>query len=143
MKLFTIGFTKTTAESFFERLSAAGVTRVIDVRISNASQLAGFAKKPDVEYFLRTIAGIDYEHRLELAPSEEMFKRYRQSKDWDTLAAAYTALLEERAVESTLDPATFEGACLLCSEHEPSQCHRRLAAEHLAEAWPDVEIEHL
>jgi len=143
MTLFTIGFTKTTAQSFFERLTAAGVSRVIDVRISNVSQLAGFAKKPDLEYFLETIAGIGYEHRLELAPSEEMFKRYRKSKNWDTLAAAYTTLLQQRAVEATLDPATFEGACLLCSEHEPSQCHRRLAAEHLAEAWPDVEIVHL
>lgn len=143
MKLFTIGFTKTTAESFFERLTAASVSRVVDVRISNVSQLAGFAKKPDLEYFLRTIAGIGYEHRLELAPSEEMFKRYRQSKDWDALAEGYTALLAERAVESTLDPAAFEGACLLCSEHEASRCHRRLAAEHLAQAWSGVEIEHL
>ena len=143
MKLFTIGFTKTTAESFFERLTSAGVERVVDVRISNASQLAGFAKRADIEYFLQTIAGIGYEHRLDLAPSEEMFKRYRKTKDWDSLAAAYTALLEERNVESILEPAAFEGACLLCSEHEPSMCHRRLAAEHLAGAWPDVEIVHL
>ncbi len=120
MKLFTIGFTKTTAESFFERLAVAGVDRVVDVRISNTSQLAGFAKKADIEYFLRAISGIGYEHQPELAPSEEMFKRYQKTKDWDTLAPAYAALLEQRKVESTLDPAAFEGACLLCSEHEPS-----------------------
>ncbi len=64
MKLFTIGFTKTTAESFFSRLSQAGVKKVIDIRLNNASQLAGFAKKTDLIYFLKTICGIDYEHRL-------------------------------------------------------------------------------
>ena len=143
MKLFTIGFTKTTAESFFDRLAAAGVRRVVDVRISNASQLAGFAKKPDIEYFLNTITGIEYEHQLQLAPTEEMFKQYRATKDFEALAAAYSPLLKERAVESIFEPAAFDGACLLCSEDEPSTCHRRLAAEHLARSWPDVEIVHL
>jgi uncharacterized protein (DUF488 family) len=143
LKLFTIGFTKTTAESFFTRLIEAGVTRVIDVRISNSSQLAGFAKQADLEYFLRAIAEIDYEHHLELAPTEELFKMYRGGGSWEDLEAGYTALLAERRVEEQLDRERFDGVCLLCSEHEPSQCHRRLAAEYLASRWGGVEIEHL
>jgi len=143
LKLFTIGFTKTTAESFFTRLIEAGVTRVIDVRISNSSQLAGFAKQADLEYFLRAIAEIDYEHHLELAPTEELFKMYRGGGSWEDLEAGYTALLAERRVEEQLDRERFDRVCLLCSEHEPSQCHRRLAAEYLASRWGGVEIEHL
>jgi uncharacterized protein (DUF488 family) len=143
LELFTIGFTKTTAESFFTRLIEAGVTRVIDVRISNSSQLAGFAKQADLEYFLRAIAEIDYEHHLELAPTEELFKTYRGGGSWEDLEAGYTALLAERRVEEQLDRERVDGVCLLCSEHEPSQCHRRLAAEYLASRWGGVEIEHL
>jgi uncharacterized protein (DUF488 family) len=143
LKLFTIGFTKTTAESFFTRLSEAGVTRVIDVRISNSSQLAGFAKQADLEYFLRELGGIAYEHHLELAPTEELFKTYRGGGSWEDLEAGYTALLAERRVEEQLDRERFERACLLCSEDTPTQCHRRLAAEYLARRWDGVEIEHL
>lgn len=143
MELFTIGFTKSSAESFFSRLREAGVTRVVDVRISNTSQLAGFAKRDDLAFFLREVAGIEYEHRLELAPSEELFKAYRGGGTWDDLEAGYRALLAERAVETSIDPSDLDGAALLCSEAGPEQCHRRLAAEYLEAAWPDVEVTHL
>ena len=143
MRLYTIGFTKSSAESFFSRLREAGVTRVVDVRISNTSQLAGFAKRDDLAFFLREIGGIAYEHRLELAPSEELFKAYRGGGSWEELERGYRALLAERAVDASIDASALDGAALLCSEAEPDQCHRRLAAEYLEAAWPGVEVEHL
>jgi uncharacterized protein (DUF488 family) len=143
MELFTIGFTKSSAESFFSRLREAGVTRVVDVRISNTSQLSGFAKRDDLAFFLRELGGIEYEHRLELAPSEELFKAYRGGGTWEDLESGYRALLRERAVETSIDPSDLDGAALLCSEAGPEQCHRRLAAEHLAAAWSDVTVTHL
>lgn len=143
MRLLTIGFTKSSAESFFSRLREAGVRRVVDVRISNTSQLAGFAKRDDLAYFLREIGGIEYEHRLELAPTEELFKAYRGGGEWEDLEAGYRALLAERAVETSIDPGDLDGAALLCSEAGPEHCHRRLAAEYLAAAWPGVTVEHL
>ncbi len=116
---------------------------MVDVRISNTSQLAGFAKRDDLEFFLREIAGIGYEHRLELAPSEELFKAYRGGGTWGDLETGYRALLAERAVETSIAPSDLDGSALLCSEAGPEQCHRRLAAEYLAAAWPDVEVRHL
>jgi uncharacterized protein (DUF488 family) len=143
MKLFTIGFTKTSAEHFFARLKAAGVKTVIDVRLNNASQLAGFAKKDDLAFFARTICGAGYEHLPELAPTAEMLKIYRQSKDgWLAYARAFLELMTHRKIER-LDRARLDGGCLLCSEAVPHHCHRRLVAEYLRDKWGDVEIEHL
>ena len=73
MRLFTIGFTKKSAEGFFTNLSKAGVKRVIDIRLNNMSQLAGFTKRDDLRYFLRTICNIDYIHLPELAPNKGDF----------------------------------------------------------------------
>jgi uncharacterized protein (DUF488 family) len=143
--LYTIGFTKSSAEHFFSRLKRAGVRRLVDIRLNNTSTLAGFTKRDDLPYFLRTILDAEYVHEPSLAPSEEMLKAY-QSKQigWDELAGRYNALVEERGVAATLDRSLFAGpSVLLCSEAEAKQCHRRLAAEHLQRAWGDVEIVHL
>ena len=143
MKLFTIGFTRTSAEHFFARLKAAGVKTVIDVRLNNGSQLAGFAKKDDLAFFTRTICGAGYAHLPELAPTPPMLKAYRDSKDgWPAYARAFLDLMARRRIER-LDRARLDGGCLLCSEAVPHHCHRRLVAEYLRDKWGAVEIEHL
>ena len=142
MKIFTIGFTKTSAESFFSRLTDAGVRAVIDVRLNNVSQLSGFAKRDDLRYFLQTLSGIDYSHQPELAPTKELLARYRDDGDWDTYEREFQDLMSQRQIQ-TLPRADFESACLLCSESTPERCHRRLVAEHLEFAWGNVEISHL
>lgn len=142
--LCTIGFTRKSAERFFTLLTDAGVRRVLDVRLHNRTQLAGFSKGPDLEYFLRAIGGIGYQAVAHLAPSPALFAYLKkQGGTWEAYANRYVALLRERQVERTLDRAQFDGACLLCAEHEPDQCHRRLAAEYLRDAWGNLEIRHL
>jgi uncharacterized protein (DUF488 family) len=147
MKLFTIGFTQTSAQHFFARLKHGGVRTVIDVRLNNVSQLAGFAKKDDLRYFASTICGAGYEHLPELAPTREMLEAYRQgSKEsksgWPIYARAFLDLMARRKIER-LDRARLDGGCLLCSEATPHHCHRRLVAEYLQDKWRDIEIVHL
>jgi len=144
MRLYTIGFTKTTAEAFFTRLKTAGVKRVIDVRLNNVSQLAGFAKRDDLAYFLKAICDCDYVHRPELAPTQEILDDYREKKiDWAEYARRFSALLVDRAVENTISPDELANACLLCSEPTAENCHRRLVAEYFQERFPEIEIMHL
>ena len=144
MKIFTIGFTKKPAAAFFNRLKDAGVARLIDIRLNNTSQLAGFTKKDDLRYFAREICGIDYLHKPELAPTPEIFDAYKKRNGaWEPFERSFLHLMNERHVETTLSPATLDGACLLCSEEKPHHCHRRLVAEYLREKWPAVEIDHL
>ena len=144
VKLFTIGFTKKSAEVFFTKLSKAGVKRVIDIRLNNVSQLAGFAKRDDLRYFLRTICNIDYIHLPELAPTKEILEAYKKNKgDWSVYEKDFMALLEQRRPEETASKEVFDGGCLLCSELEPDKCHRRLVAKYLNEKWGDVEVVHI
>lgn len=144
MKLFTIGFTKTSAEHFFTRLQRAGVARIADVRLNNVSQLAGFAKKDDLQYFSKVICGIGYTHVPLLAPEKAMLDEYRKSThNWQIYEDRFLNLMRQRQIEQQLFPSDFDGACLLCSEDKPHHCHRRLAAEYLRSKWPDVEIVHL
>jgi uncharacterized protein (DUF488 family) len=144
MRLFTIGFTKTSAENFFERLQKAGVERLVDVRLNNVSQLAGFAKRDDLRYFVKAICGIDYVHRPELAPTAGMLADYKKQRgEWNEYEKRFVRLMESRRIEATIPPAALEGACLLCSEKEPHHCHRRLVAEYLRDKWVDVQIRHL
>ena len=146
MKVFTIGFTKTTAERFFGRLGDAGVRRVVDVRLNNRSQLAGFAKRDDLKFFLRALGGIDYVHEPMLAPTQDILDALKKNKGaWEDYERAFLALMRERRIEEKLEPSLFEGGCLLCSEEKPHHCHRRLVLEYLAEAWPeaDVQVVHL
>lgn len=142
--IFTIGFTQKTAREFFERLRGAGVKRVLDVRLNNVSQLAGFTKRDDLEYFLKEIGGIDYLHLPLLAPTQEMLDEYKKEKrGWDNYAKRFLDLMEERKIENQLSPEQVGGGCLLCSEHQPHHCHRRLVAEYLRERWGALEIKHL
>jgi uncharacterized protein (DUF488 family) len=143
MKLFTIGSTKTSAEDFFSRLSKAHVKKLIDVRLNNVSQLAGFAKKNDLRFFTKAICGIGYEHFSELAPTQDILNDYRKSKGpWSTYAQKFLDLMARRKIEN-IDRSRLDGGCLLCSEHKHHHCHRRLVAEYLKGKWGDVETEHL
>lgn len=144
VKIFTIGFTKKTAEEFFTLLIRAGVKRVIDIRLNNVSQLAGFTKREDLCYFLRTIGGIDYIHRTDLAPTQQIMDAFKKSKGiWSDYERDFLALLSARKVEREIAPELLNEACLLCSEEKPLQCHRRLVAEYLRSKWSNVEIIHL
>lgn len=144
MKIFTIGFTKKSAETFFTRLKSAGVKRLIDVRLNNVSQLAGFTKKDDLRYFTGAICNIDYVHLLELAPTADILDAYKKAKhgDWALYERKFLELMRTRHVEE-ISRDTLDGGCLLCSEEKPHRCHRRLVAEYLKEKWGDVEIEHI
>jgi uncharacterized protein (DUF488 family) len=134
--LTTIGFTKTTAEEFFERLSKARVKKLIDVRLHNTSQLSGFAKAEDLAYFLRKICGIQYLHQPLLAPTDPMLKAYKKEKgDWGAYEKRFLTLMADRQIEKKIVPAMLDGACLLCSEATPHHCHRRLVCEYLNEKW--------
>lgn len=143
--LYTIGFTKSSAEHFFGRIRQAGARRLVDIRLNNTSTLAGFTKRDDLEYFLRSLLDVEYLHEPLLAPTTELLKAIQGKQiGWDEYAARYNALIEERKVAEVLDRATFEGpTVLLCSEATADQCHRRLAAEHLSRAWGGLEIVHL
>ena len=146
MDIYSIGFTKTTAEGFFTRLTDNRVERVLDVRLNTKSQLAGFAKGRDLSYFLAAIAGITYEHEPMLCPSAEILEQYKRRGEmpWGEYERQFMALMRARRVAERLDRATFERrTALLCSEATPEHCHRRLVIEHLAEHWPDVHAVHL
>ncbi len=142
--LFTMGFTQKSAEEFFTRLQKAGVRRVLDIRLNNTSQLAGFAKKDDLRYFLKAIAGIDYRHLPDLAPTKEIIEAYKKrGGGWDRYEKEFLALLESRRIQERIRPEDVDGNCFLCTEPEPVHCHRRLVVEYLAARWPDVTIVHL
>jgi uncharacterized protein (DUF488 family) len=143
--LYTIGFTKSSAEHFFGRLQRAGIRRLVDIRLNNTSTLASFTKKGDLAFFLRAILDVEYVHEPLLAPTPEMLKSYQGKQvSWDAYVPQYKALIEEREVARVLDRATFEGpTVLLCSEATAEHCHRRLVAEHLSRAWGNLEIAHL
>ena len=144
MKIFTIGFTQKSAKEFFEALRAAGVRRLIDVRLNNVSQLAGFSKKSDLEYFLDAICSIPYSHRVDLAPTQDMLDEYKKSGgSWEAYEKRFLGLMEDRRISETLSRELVDGSCLLCSELKPKQCHRRLVAEHLKSKWGDITITHL
>lgn len=143
MKLFTIGFTKTSAESFFERLRQAGVKRVVDVRLNNVSQLAGFAKRDDLRYFLQAVGGIGYEHQTAFAPTQPMLDTYKKERgDWAEYEKRFLDLMVQRRIED-IERTGLAEACLLCSEDKPHHCHRRLVAEYLRDKWGDIDIVHL
>jgi uncharacterized protein (DUF488 family) len=144
----TIGFAGKTAEEFFSLLGEAGVKKVIDIREKRVGQLSGFAKFPDIVFFLERVGGIAYAYEPVLAPSPEIRGAYRQTKDWSAYESAFLQLMRHRSIPESLQPADFEGAfALLCSEPGPEKCHRRLVAEILAEHWRSqghtAEISHL
>ncbi len=144
VQLFTIGFAGTTAERFFTLLREAGVRRIIDVRLNNTSQLSGFSKRDDLRFFLREVAGIDYVHMPELAPTQEMLDAYKKQKgSWDVYEREFNALMAGRGIENAISREMAHLGCLLCSEKKPHHCHRRLVAEYLQERWGDLSTTHL
>lgn len=144
MKVCTIGFTKKTARRFFELLRDSGAKRVVDVRLNNVSQLAGFAKKDDLAYFLETICGMTYVHLPVLAPTQEMLDKYKKQRgSWETYETQFLELMQQRRIEENVSREVVADGCLLCSEDKPHHCHRRLVAEYLQRHWGDVGIAHL
>lgn len=143
MRIYTLGFSHKSAEEFFDILRESGVRRVVDIRRSNTNQLAGFTKKDDLRYFLRVILDMPYTHELALAPSADLMHAYRHDEiGFDEFSKQLREEYDAGDV-SSLDRSLFDDAVLLCSEADPSTCHRLVAAEYLAEVWDDVEIVHL
>lgn len=144
MKILTIGFTKKSARRFFELLRASDARRIVDVRLNNVSQLAGFTKRDDLSYFLHEICGMEYMHLPELAPTQEMLANYRKRRiSWEAYEALFMELMRERRIEQTISQDLVSDGCLLCSEDRPHHCHRRLVAEYLEHHWGNVDIAHL
>jgi uncharacterized protein (DUF488 family) len=144
MKIYTVGFTKKPARKFFELLRAEKATSVVDVRLNNISQLAGFAKRDDLAYFLREICDMEYSHQTALAPTKEMLDDYKKhGQSWGKYEVRFLDLMVERRIETSISPATLDNAVLLCSEATPHHCHRRLVAEYLQSCWQSVDIQHL
>ena len=145
MKLYTIGFTKKTAKQFFEILRRADIKRLVDIRLNNRSQLAGFTKKEDLEYFLQTICDASYHHLPDLAPTQDILDDLKKRKGtWSQYERRFQDLMRERGAIEKFEKGFFdEPSCLLCSEATAEHCHRRLVAEALNRRWPDLEIAHL
>lgn len=144
INVFTVGFTKKTAGEFFEKLRAAGIKRVVDVRLNKVSQLAGFSKRDDLEYFLKEILDVEYVEAPLLAPTQPMLDAYKKNKgSWDSYENDFLRLMEERHIEDKIDPSLLAGGCLLCSEDTPHYCHRRLVVDYLQKRWGNLSIKHI
>ena len=144
IRTYTIGFTKKTAQAFFTKLREAGVVRVVDVRLNNSSQLAGFAKREDLEFFLQGLYGIEYVHLPELAPTKEILDAYKKNNgEWSVYEREFLELMDKRRIHESVPKELIAGGCLLCSEHLPEHCHRRLVVEYLARHWGNIETTHL
>jgi uncharacterized protein (DUF488 family) len=145
MDIYTCGFTQKSARQFFESLRRVGIRQLIDVRLKNMSQLAGFAKKDDLAYFLREICQAEYQHQPLLAPTEELLEYVKKGKgSWETYEQRFLALLAQRQIEERLDRRLFEvPTVLLCSEATPEHCHRRLVLQYLNSTWGNVTAIHL
>ena len=145
MEVCTIGFTQTTAADFFGKLRRYGIRRLVDVRLNNVSQLAAFAKRDDLSFFLKELCGAEYLHEIRLAPTQEMLDAYKKQKgSWDVYASLFLDLMRERRIERELNPDLFDvPTALLCSEPTADYCHRRLVVEYLQEKWSDVRSVHL
>ena len=145
MEIYSIGFTQKSASEFFGTLKAHGIERLLDVRLNNTSQLAGFAKQADLAYFLREICNASYEHEPLLAPTQDILDAFKKQKgDWDVYEREFTALMISRNVESAIDKESFKiKTVLLCSEPAAEHCHRRLVLEYLQKHWKNVTIRHL
>ena len=143
--LYTIGFTKKSAEHFFELLKKNHITKLVDVRINNASQLAGFAKGKDLQYFVKQICDAKYEHIIDFAPTKDLLSLWRKGEvNWSQYTEVYLNLLKNRSVLNRYNIHNFNNACFLCSEETPEFCHRRLLAEYMKEhSNEDVKIIHL
>lgn len=139
--LYTIGFTKKNAQKFFELLKNAGVRKLVDIRINNASQLAGFAKGTDLKFFMKAICNAEYEHITDLAPTKELLKDYQDKViDWNGYTVIFKKILQDRHIAERFNVENFDNCCFLCTEDTPEQCHRRLVAEFFKAKNPDKDI---
>ncbi len=143
--LYTIGFTKKSAERFFSLLRDNRVKQLVDVRISNNSQLAGFAKGKDLAFFTKEICHIPYLHIVDFAPTKELLDQWHKHEvDWEDYVKIYNDLLKSRNILREYGIRQFDGACFLCSEETPENCHRRLLAEYLQRhSNEETRIQHL
>lgn len=144
MKVFSIGFTEKSAEKFFNLIKSEPIKTLVDVRLNNVSQLAGFAKKNDLKFFLKEICNVDYIHAPDLAPTKEILDPYKKGNmSWEVYEDKFLNLMAKRNIER-IDKTLIEDSCLLCSEHKPHQCHRRLVIDYLNKQWDtDFEVKHL
>jgi len=145
MKTYTIGFTQKGANKFFTLIKSNNVSRVLDVRLNNVSQLSGFAKRDDLKFFLSEICNVDYIHLDELAPTKDILSDYKKKViTWDAYEDSFLNLMAKRNVERSIDKSMLNNGCLLCSEHKPHYCHRRLVIDYLNSCWDtDIEVVHL
>jgi uncharacterized protein (DUF488 family) len=144
VNVFTVGFTKKSAAQFFEKLRAAGVKRVVDVRLNKVSQLAGFSKRDDLKYFLKEILDVGYVEAPLLAPTQPLLDAYKKSKGrWEDYERDFLRLMEERRIEDKIDRSLLADGCLLCSEDTPHHCHRRLVVDYLQKHWGNLTIKHI
>lgn len=145
LTVYTIGFTKKNAEQFFFLLRTSEAKRIVDVRLNNVSQLAGFAKRDDLKFFANEICHLDYIHIPDLAPTKEILDAYKKhGGDWAVYEDNFFDLMEKRSIEKSVKPEVMDGGCLLCSEHKPHHCHRRLVAEYLNKKWGgNITVKHL
>jgi uncharacterized protein (DUF488 family) len=145
MQIFTIGFTKRSAANFFETLRRAGVKRLLDVRLNNSSQLAGFTKASDLPFFLKEICDAEYQHEPLLAPTQELLDGYKKAKgSWNDYERKFLQLMAERKIDEKIDKRLFDApTALLCSERTAEHCHRRLVVEYLRAKWGDISLVHL
>ena len=144
MNVFTIGFTEKTAKRFFELIRSSGVKRVVDVRLNNTGQLAGFSKQADLAYFLRELCQVEYIHVPELAPTKDILDVYKKhGGTWSVYEAEFLNLMERRRIDQSVAKDIVDQGCLLCSENKPHHCHRRLVVEYLQNKWGDINTTHL
>ncbi len=145
MEIYSIGFTQKSASEFFGALKTHGIERLLDVRLNNTSQLAGFAKQADLAWFLGQICNCAYQHEPLLAPEQGMLDAYKKQKgSWDQYSEEFLTLMRSRNIESQIDKESFhQKTVLLCSEPTAENCHRRLVLEYLQQSWKDVIIHHL
>lgn len=147
MVLFTIGFTKKPAKKFFNILKENEVCKVIDVRVNNNSQLAGFTKEEDLKFFLKELLNIEYIHEVQFAPTKELLTKYNKGIiNWEEYEKTFNEILQQRNICRLIKDKynfNFEKNCLLCSEVLPNYCHRRLVGEYLQKFIPDLKLIHL
>ena len=144
VRVFTIGYAGKNAWDFFTILKQTGIRKVIDVRLYNTSQLAGFTKKRDLEYFLQAIANADYVHLSIMAPSKQLLNDYKKGDvSWQQYETQFKSIITHRQIETHIELQDLDMSCFLCSEATADKCHRRLVVEHLSQIWPNISIQHL
>ena len=145
MNIFTIGFTQKKAESFFKLIKSENIKTLVDVRLNNVSQLSGFAKRDDLKFFLKELCGTEYEHAPELAPTKDILNAYKKKEiSWDIYEDKFLNLMSKRQIEKSINPDVLDQGCLLCSEHKPHFCHRRLVVEYLNDnTGLELKVKHL